>query len=86
MTRPIILTYVLPLREVEIEIQEFLDDSGRSEFARWFDGLNAVAAARVNANGTEAQQEPASHVGPERQPEHGQLLRNSPGTAKERRR
>ena len=31
----------------EIEIQEFLDGSGRSPFARWFDGLNAVAAARV---------------------------------------
>jgi putative addiction module killer protein len=31
----------------EIEIQEFLDASGRSVFARWFDGLNAVAAARV---------------------------------------
>jgi putative addiction module killer protein len=32
---------------VEIEIQEFLDASGRSLFARWFDSLNAVAAARV---------------------------------------
>lgn len=31
----------------EIEIREFLDASGRSPFARWFDGLNAVAAARV---------------------------------------
>jgi putative addiction module killer protein len=31
----------------EIEIQEFLDSSGRSPFERWFDGLNAVAAARV---------------------------------------
>lgn len=31
----------------EIDIQEFLDGSGRSPFARWFDGLNAVAAARV---------------------------------------
>lgn len=31
----------------EIEIQEFLDASGRSVFARWFDGLEAVAAARV---------------------------------------
>jgi putative addiction module killer protein len=31
----------------EIEIQEFLDASGRSPFARWFDDLNAVAAARV---------------------------------------
>ena len=31
----------------EIEIQEFLESSGRSPFARWFDTLNAVAAARV---------------------------------------
>lgn len=28
-------------------MQEFLDGSGRSPFARWFEGLNAVAAARV---------------------------------------
>ncbi len=32
---------------MEIEIQEFLDEFGRSLFARWFDGLNATAAARV---------------------------------------
>jgi hypothetical protein len=32
---------------VEIEIREFLDVFGRSPFERWFDGLNAVAAARV---------------------------------------
>lgn len=31
----------------EIELQEFLDTSGRSLFARWFDSLNAAAAARV---------------------------------------
>jgi putative addiction module killer protein len=31
----------------EIEIQEYLDGSGHSLFGRWFDGLNAVAAARV---------------------------------------
>jgi putative addiction module killer protein len=31
----------------EIEIREYLNDSGRSVFGRWFDGLNAVAAARV---------------------------------------
>ena len=30
-----------------IEILEFVDASGRSPFARWFEGLNAVAAARV---------------------------------------
>jgi len=31
----------------EIETREFLDTSGRSPFARWFEGLNAAAAARV---------------------------------------
>ncbi len=31
----------------EIEVREFLDASGRSPFARWFDNLNAVAAARA---------------------------------------
>jgi putative addiction module killer protein len=31
----------------EIEIEEFLDAPGRSPFARWFEGLNAAAAARV---------------------------------------
>jgi putative addiction module killer protein len=31
----------------EIEIREFLDQSGASPFAGWFAGLNAVAAARV---------------------------------------
>ena len=28
-------------------MQEYLDVAGRSAFARWFDSLNAVAAARV---------------------------------------
>jgi putative addiction module killer protein len=31
----------------EIEVREFLDGAGRSPFGRWFEGLNAVAAARV---------------------------------------
>jgi putative addiction module killer protein len=31
----------------EVELREFLDVSGRAPFARWFDGLNSVAAARV---------------------------------------
>ena len=30
-----------------IEIREYIDDRGRSPFGRWFDGLDAVAAARV---------------------------------------
>jgi putative addiction module killer protein len=31
----------------EIDIREYIDPSGRSPFARWFDALNATAAARV---------------------------------------
>ena len=30
-----------------IEIREYVDDRGRSLFGRWFDGLDARAAARV---------------------------------------
>ena len=30
-----------------IEIREYVDDRGRSPFGRWFDGLDARAAARV---------------------------------------
>jgi putative addiction module killer protein len=30
-----------------VTVREHLDSAGRSPFARWFDGLNAVAAARV---------------------------------------
>jgi len=30
-----------------IRIAEYLDPSGRSPFRRWFDGLDATAAARV---------------------------------------
>ena len=30
-----------------IDVKEFLDTAGRSPFGRWFDGLNAVAAACV---------------------------------------
>lgn len=29
------------------DIREFLDETGRSPFGRWFGGLNATAAARV---------------------------------------
>jgi hypothetical protein len=42
------VTNVLPSKPVkEIEIREFLDASGRSPYARWFEGLNAAAAARA---------------------------------------
>jgi hypothetical protein len=37
--------YVTITEVREIEIEEYLDASGRSLFARWFDGLNPVAAA-----------------------------------------
>jgi putative component of toxin-antitoxin plasmid stabilization module len=47
---------------VEIEIQEFLNASGRSVFARWFDGLNAVAAARVAVGLTRLSQGNFSNV------------------------
>ena len=30
-----------------IEIREYIDDRGRSPFGRWFNGLDAGAAARV---------------------------------------
>ena len=30
-----------------VEIREYIDDRGRSPFGRWFDGLDARAAARV---------------------------------------
>jgi putative addiction module killer protein len=30
-----------------IEIREYIDAQGRSPYARWFDGLNARAAAKV---------------------------------------
>jgi hypothetical protein len=30
-----------------VEIREYLDPSGRSPFAEWFDSLNAPAAAKV---------------------------------------
>jgi putative addiction module killer protein len=30
-----------------VVVREYVDSSGRSPFARWFDGLNAPAAAKV---------------------------------------
>jgi putative addiction module killer protein len=32
---------------MKVEIREYLDGAGRSPFGRWFDGLDATAAARV---------------------------------------
>jgi putative addiction module killer protein len=32
---------------MKVEIREYLDDAGRSPFGRWFDGLDARAAAKV---------------------------------------
>jgi putative addiction module killer protein len=47
---------------LEIEIQEFLDSSGQSPFAHWFDALNAVAAARVTLALTRLSQGNFSNV------------------------
>ena len=33
-----------------IEIREYIDSRGRSPFGRWFDGLDAGAAARVRTS------------------------------------
>ena len=33
-----------------VEIREYVDDQGRSPFGRWFDGLDARAAARVRTS------------------------------------
>jgi len=30
-----------------IQVLEYLDPEGRSPYAKWFDGLNAAAAAKV---------------------------------------
>ena len=30
-----------------IEVREYVNERGQSPFARWFDGLNAIAASRV---------------------------------------
>jgi hypothetical protein len=32
----------------EVEVREYLDPAGRSPFAHWFAGLNAVAAAKIS--------------------------------------
>jgi putative addiction module killer protein len=46
----------------EVELQEFLDGSGRSPFALWFEVLNAVAAARVTVALTRLRQGNFSNV------------------------
>jgi putative addiction module killer protein len=45
-----------------IDIEEYLDGSGRSPSARWLDGLNAVAAARVTVALTRVGQGNFSNV------------------------
>ena len=39
------VTHVIPL--CMVEVREYLDPTGRSPFAEWFDGLNAPSAAKV---------------------------------------
>src|SRR5216683_2950446 len=41
----LIVTYVLP--SMQITLREYLDKAGRSPFGRWFENLDATAAARV---------------------------------------
>lgn len=43
------VTLALPF-EMSIAVQEYLDESGGSPFAHWFERLNAVAAAKVAAS------------------------------------
>ncbi len=38
------------------EVREYLDQQGRSPFARWFNGLNAAAAAKVTTALTRMEQ------------------------------
>ena len=40
------VTYVL-LLHMTINVREYLDKRGESPFAHWFEGLNAIAAAKV---------------------------------------
>lgn len=47
-----------------IDIREYLDTSGRSPYARWFDGLNAQAAAKVAIALTRVRQGNLSNVKP----------------------
>jgi putative addiction module killer protein len=35
---------------MRIAVQEYLDEEGRSPFAHWFEGLDALAAAKVAAS------------------------------------
>jgi putative addiction module killer protein len=42
------VTHMLPY--AMITIREYLDPKGRSPFARWFQGLNAPAAAKVTTS------------------------------------
>lgn len=57
------VTDVLPSKPVkEIEIREFLDAANRSAFARWLEGLNAAAAARVTVALTRLSQGNFSNV------------------------
>jgi putative addiction module killer protein len=54
------VTNVLPLDM--IDVREYLDRDGRSPYARWFDHLNAPAAAKVAAALTRIAQGNLSNV------------------------
>jgi hypothetical protein len=46
-----------------VEIREYIDANGRSPFAKWFDGLNAQAAAKVTTRMSRALERVFSSIG-----------------------
>ncbi len=57
-----------------IEIREYIATQGRSPYARWFDGLNARAAAKVDGPGPDGARQLL-----QRQGRRGRCLRFGPG-------
>lgn len=47
---------------MQLTLREYLDDVGRSPFGRWFDGLDAAAAARVTTALARVEQGNLSNV------------------------
>ena len=51
----LIVTYMLPYPPLTgIRVAEYLDRSGSLPFRRWFDDLDAVAAAKVSTGSLES--------------------------------
>jgi putative addiction module killer protein len=47
-----------------VEVREYTDEAGASPFGKWFDGLNAVAAAKVGVSLDKIARGNFSNVGP----------------------